>query len=253
VGCDVRIVFLTVDEPLYLPSFFRRILARWAGETSAVYVVPPLYRNQNRTQAAVRYYRTFGATATVRLAERVMSAKLTRRSIEAECKRAGVPCEAARDVNAAEFLSTLKELAPDVIVSVSCPQIFKPELIAIPKKACLNVHGALLPNYRGMMPSFWMLANGETEAGVSVHEIVEQIDAGDLYGQARFAILPDDSLDSFLKRSKEVAADLLTDVLEHLEAGTLRQEKLDLSAGSYYSWPDRDAVDRFAAAGRRLW
>jgi methionyl-tRNA formyltransferase len=249
----VKIVFLTVDEPLYLPSFFRRILARWSTETSAVYVVPPLYRNQNRRQAALRYYRTFGAGATIRLSERVMRAKLTRRSIEAECERAGVSCEAARDVNAAEFLSTLKGLAPDVIASVSCPQIFKAELIAIPRKACLNVHGAPLPNYRGMMPSFWMLANGETDAGVSVHEIVAQIDAGDLYGQARFPILPNDSLDSFLRRSKEVAADLLTDVLERVEAGTLTREKLDLSAGSYYSWPDRDAVDRFAATGRRLW
>ena len=249
----MKIVFLTVDEPLYLPSFFRQILRRWADETRVVYVVPPLYRNQNRMQAAQRYYRTFGGAATLRLVQRVVAAKVSRRSIWAECERAGVACEAARDVNAPEFVSALKEIAPDVIVSVSCPQIFKRELISIPTNACLNVHGALLPNYRGMMPSFWMLANGETEAGVSIHEVVEQIDAGDLYGQARFEILPDDSLDSFLKRSKEVAADLLTDVLEQLQAGRLTQEKLDLSAGSYYSWPDRDAVERFAAAGRRLW
>jgi hypothetical protein len=56
-----------------------------------------------------------------------------------------------------------------VIVSVSCPQIFKKELIELPARGCLNVHGASLPQYRGVMPSFWMLANGERQAGVSVY------------------------------------------------------------------------------------
>jgi len=108
-------------------------------------------------------------------------------------------------------------MQPDVIVSVSCPQIFKLDLIDIPKKACLNVHGALLRNYRGMMPSFWMLANGEKEAGVSVHFIEERLDAGDVCGQTRFEILAGESLDMFLRRSKRFAADLLTAVLERLE------------------------------------
>jgi methionyl-tRNA formyltransferase len=249
----MKIVFLTVSDPLYLPRFFDRVFERWSEETAAVYVVPPLYRGQNPFQAAQRYYRTFGLAATVRLVERLARAKLRRQSIEASCNRANVACETAKDVNAPEFLSALRSLEPDVVVSVSCPQIFKRDLIETPKQACLNVHGALLPNYRGMMPSFWMLANGETEAGVSVHLVAEKIDAGEVCGQASFEILPDDTLDTFLSRSKQVAADLLTDVLEQLEAGSLEPTQLDLAQGSYYSWPDRAAVERFAAAGRRVW
>ena len=249
----MKIVFLTVEDPLYLPRFFDTVLERWGEETAAVYVVPPLYRGQNHLGAAKRYFSTFGLRATIRLVERLVLAKLRRQSIARACSRAGVACETATDVNSPEFLSTLRSLEPDVVVSVSCPQIFKRDLIETPKKACLNVHGALLPNYRGMMPSFWMLANGETEAGVSVHFVAEKIDAGEVCGQAAFEILPNDTLHTFLSRSKQVAATLLTDVLEQLDAGLLRPQKLDLSRGSYYSWPDREAVDRFAAAGRRLW
>ena len=103
------------------------------------------------------------------------------------------------------------------------------------------------------MPSFWMLANGETTAGVTVHFVDERVDAGEVCGQAFFEIAPDESLDRFLQRSKHVAAELLMDVLARIESGTVERRPVDLTQGSYYSWPDRDAVKRFASAGRRLW
>jgi folate-dependent phosphoribosylglycinamide formyltransferase PurN len=249
----MRIVFLTTDDPIYLPAFFERVLGHWAAETLAVYVVPPLYRNQSRRAAAWRYYRTFGMGATVALARRIFEARLRRQSISSSCERYGVPCAMAADVNTREFIGELAALRPDLVVSVSCPQIFKRQLIEIPPKGCLNVHGAVLPNYRGVMPSFWMLANGETTAGVTVHFVDERVDAGEVCGQAFFEIAPDESLDRFLQRSKQVAAELLMDVLARIESGTVERSPVDLTQGSYYSWPDRDAVKRFAAGGRRLW
>jgi methionyl-tRNA formyltransferase len=249
----MRIVFLTTDDPIYLPAFFERVLGRWAAETVAVYVVPPLYRHQTRRAAAWRYYRTFGATATVALARRILEAHLRRQSVSSCCERYGVPCATAADVNTREFVGQLAALRPDLLVSVSCPQIFKRELIEIPVRGCLNVHGAILPNYRGVMPSFWMLANGETQAGVTVHFVDERVDAGELCGQAFFEIAPDETLDDFLRRSKRIAAELLMDVLARIESGTVERTPVDLTQGSYYSWPDRNAVRRFAAAGRRLW
>ena len=130
----------------------------------------------------------------------------------------------AADVNTREFIGELAALRPDLVVSVSCPQIFKRELIEIPPKGCLNVHGAVLPNYRGVMPSFWMLANGETTAGVTVHFVDERVDAGEVCGQAFFEIAPDESLDRFLQRSKHVAAELLMDVLARIESGTVERQ-----------------------------
>jgi methionyl-tRNA formyltransferase len=249
----VRIVFLTTDDPLYLPDFFDRVLASRGGETALVAIVPPLYAGQTTWQAARRYYRTFGAADTVQLARRVLAAKAARRSVASVSARHGVAHGRRPDVNAPEFLDELRGLGTDLIVSVSCPQLFRKPLIDLPDRGCLNVHGAVLPQYRGIMPSFWMLANGERQAGVSIYVVDERIDAGDLCAQRTFDISPDETLHAFLKRSKRFASELLLETLAAVESGTLKTTPLDLAGGSYYSWPDREAVRRFRAAGRRLW
>jgi methionyl-tRNA formyltransferase len=169
------------------------------------------------------------------------------------CRRHGVRHAVAADVNAPEFVAELAHRDIDVIVSVSCPQIFKRDLLRTPTLGCLNVHGALLPRYRGIMPSYWMLANGEGEAGVTVYFMNEDIDAGDIAGQRKFEIRATDTLDQFLQRSKRVAAELVTDVLHQIEHGTVTRRPMDVSEGSYFSWPDRASVRRFLASGRRLW
>ena len=252
MGSPLNVAFLTTEDPLYLPSFFERVLSvRTDG--SSVFVVPPLYKNQSTRAATWRYVRTFGLGAALGLAAKVARARLRKRSVARVCRSYGVLCEPARDVNDPKFLDRLRAMNTELIVSVSCPQIFKKPLIELAPDGCLNVHGAILPAYRGVLPSFWMLANGEKQAGVSIFFVNEEIDAGDLCGQRIFDIRPDESLDSFLRRSKTIAADLLLEVLGAIERGTVERTPLDLSNGSYYSWPDRKAVRRFYAAGRRVW
>lgn len=249
----MNIVFLTTDDPIYLPAFYERVLTEWADRTAEVAIVPPLYKNQTKLAAARRYYRTFGLDGVRGLVSRILSAKARRRSIASVCARYGVKASLVADVNAPEFLEHLRRIGADLLVSVSCPQIFKRDLIDFPALGCLNIHGAALPLYRGVMPSFWMLANGEAEAGVSIYFVNEKIDAGELCGQRIFAIEPDESLDEFVRRSKSIAADLLIEVLRKLDAGDLERRPLDLSEGSYYSWPESRDVERFRAAGRRVW
>jgi methionyl-tRNA formyltransferase len=249
----MKLVFLTAADPIYLPTFFERVLDAYAAETQAVYVVPPLFKDQTTVAAARRFYRTFGVHAVIGLASRLLQARLKRRSIAAVCQERGVRVAEARDVNAPEFLAKLAAMRPDVIVSVSCPQIFKKPLVELPPKGCLNIHGAILPDYRGVMPSFWTLANGEDRAGVSIFFVNEQIDAGDLCGQRIFDTEPTDTLDQFLRRSKAIAADLLLEVLDAIQRGTVTRTPLDLAQGTYYSWPDKESVERFRASGRRLW
>jgi methionyl-tRNA formyltransferase len=248
----MNMVFLTTDDPIYLPSLFDRVLAVHA-RSSSVFVVPPLYKNQTPVQAAWRYFRTFGAAATWKLLARTVRAKLRRRSVATVCEHHDVPCELVRDVNDPAFLDRLRTMETELIVSVSCPQIFKRPLIDLPKRGCLNVHGAILPQYRGIMPSFWMLANDEKRAGISIFFVNDDVDAGELCGQRTFEIRPGESLDEFLSRSKAIAADLLLEVLAEIESGVVSRTPLDLSEGSYYSWPDRQAVRRFQATGHRLW
>jgi glycosyltransferase involved in cell wall biosynthesis/folate-dependent phosphoribosylglycinamide formyltransferase PurN len=249
----LRIVYLTTDDPLYLPTFFDRVLGEHHARTEAVYIAPPLFKNQSTWQATLRYIRTFGMPAAAQLTARVLDAKYRRRSIGTVCQKWGVHSAIVRDVNAPEFLDELRALSPDVIISVSCPLIFRKPLIELPPRGILNLHGAILPQYRGVMPAFRMMANGEKKAGVSIYFVNEDIDAGDLCGQRIFDIEDRDSLDSFLVRSKAIAADLLLDVLRQMEDGTVTSTPLNLSLGSYYRWPDQVAVTQFRMRGRKLW
>ncbi|MFY9581061.1 MAG: formyltransferase family protein [Gaiellaceae bacterium] len=249
----MNIVFLTTSDAIYLPAFFDRVLSDYASQTQAVHVAPPLYKGQSFLHAFLRYSRTFGMRGVWGLTVRIAHAKARRASIRAVCGRHGVKCSVIADVNSPEFVSHLREIGTDLIVSVSCPQIFKQALLETPSLGCLNIHGALLPQYRGVMPSFWMLANGERVAGVSIYFMNEQVDAGELCRQRAFAIGAHETLDAFLRRSKAIAGELLLEVLGEIEAGEVERTPMDLAAGSYYSWPDRQAARRFYSTGRRLW
>jgi len=249
----MKITYLTTDDPIYLPAFFEHTLSKYGKETQAVYIVPPLYKNQTTVQAALRYYRTFGLMAFIGLGLRAVMAKVRGQSVASVCKKYGVTYGLVPDVNAENFRNQLREAGTELLVSVSCPQIFKKPLIELPPLGVLNIHGAILPHYRGVLPSFWMLANQEKNAGVSIYYVNEKIDAGELCGQRIFEIVPGESLDEFITRSKAIAADLLLEVLGKIEAGTVTRTPLNLADGSYYSWPDKEAVVRFRANGHGVW
>ncbi len=248
----MNVVFLTVEDPLYLPAFFERVLSE-RRDVAGVFVVAPLYSDQTPRAAALRYVKTFGWRAAGALTRRLAVARIRRRSVERVAARHGVPCEHVADVNDEAFLDRLRAAGADLIVSVSCPQLFHHPLIELAERGCLNVHGALLPRYRGVLPSFWMLANGESEAGISCFFVNESIDAGELCGQRTFEIKPGESLDAFIRRSKAEAAELVLTVLQEIEKDAVVRRPLDLAAGSYYSWPDRTAVRRLRAAGHSVW
>lgn len=259
----MRIAILTAQEPLYLPAFFEEFLQRRGRDVVGVFPCRPVYKGQTTFSMLKRYIRTFGIANAFRLAWRVLGAKLKNflggrqgqkryYSVEAVASHYGIPVETPSDVNAPEFLERLRRNNVDLILSVSCPQIFKEELIKLPCKGCLNIHGADLPEYRGIMPSFWMLANGLTEAAVTIFFVNTGIDTGQVAGKRRFPILPEDTLHSLIVRSKHQACELALEVLDQIESGTVQPTAL-VAKGSYFSWPTREAYARFRSRGRRLW
>lgn len=259
----MRIAILTVQESLYLPEFFRCFLEQRAKDVVGIFPCRPINKNQTRFSMLSRYMKTFGLWNTFQLMARILAAKakdvlkIGRRhgrfySVESVAKYYNVPVETPDDVNAPEFLDKLRSLNTDVILSVSCPQIFKEELINLPSKGCLNIHGADLPEYRGLLPSFWMLADGLTEAAVTIFFVDTGIDTGQVAGKVRFPILPEDSLDSFIRRSKREACKLALEVMERIEAGTIEKTPLE-GKGSYFGWPTRRDYRRFRKAGRSIW
>jgi methionyl-tRNA formyltransferase len=259
----MNIAILTADEPLYLPRFFSQFLADRASSVRVIYTVPPRYGRDSSIQMARRYHATFGFMNLIRLASRTLVQKTLNalripgrgyhRSIVAAARRYGVRCDHVSNVNTPDFLNRLREDQIDLIISVSCPQVFKRPLIEFPRLGCLNVHGAILPKYRGIAPSFWMMAQGETEAGVTVFLVNEGIDAGDVIAMETFPILPAETLHQFIIRSKRIACEVLLRAIALVEAGDPPRRPLDTTGGSYFSFPTREAYGQFRSRGRRLW
>ncbi|MFZ2163804.1 MAG: formyltransferase [Sideroxyarcus sp.] len=146
----------------------------------------------------------------------------------------GIPTITPENPNVPEVVERIAALQPDFYFSFYYREMLKAPLLAIPKRGALNMHGSLLPKYRGRVPVNWAIIRGETETGASLHYMTEKPDNGDIVAQQAVPILPDDTAhEVFLKVT--VAAEMaLNKVLPSLLAGTAKAEKQDLSKGAYF-------------------
>jgi methionyl-tRNA formyltransferase len=157
-----------------------------------------------------------------------------------------------QSVNRPDYIEQVRAIAPDVIVSVAAPEIFRLELLKIPRLGCINIHSGRLPMYRGMMPTFWQMLRGEPAVTITVHRMAERLDAGDVLATRHFAIKPNDSLDRVIKGTKCEGARLLIEVLRDLRAERAQSTPLDMKHANYFSFPKPDDVRAFRKRGHRL-
>ena len=132
-----------------------------------------------------------------------------------------------------EFLEVVRELNPDVIVVVAFGQILPKALLDIPKYGCVNVHGSLLPKYRGAAPIEWAIIDGENETGITTMLMDVGLDTGDMLLKATTEITSEDTGGSLRERMAEIGANLLIETLAGLENGTIIPEKQDDSKSNY--------------------
>jgi len=157
----------------------------------------------------------------------------------------GLPWIAPGDVNAPDVVDRVAAIAPDFVFSFYCRQMLKPPLLALARRGALNMHGSLLPFYRGRAPVNWAVLHGERRTGATLHYMADKPDAGDIVAQQAVPILPDDTArDVFQKVT--VAADIVLDeALPALIAGTAPRRPNDIANGSYFGGrtPDDGRID----------
>jgi methionyl-tRNA formyltransferase len=112
--------------------------------------------------------------------------------------------------------------------------MLKPALLAIPARGALNMHGSLLPKYRGRVPVNWAVLHGERETGATLHYMADKPDAGDIVAQTAVPILPDDTAGEVFAKVTVAAEMTLDRTLPALLAGTAARIPMNLAAGSYY-------------------
>ena len=160
-----------------------------------------------------------------------------KKSVKAFCSKNNIPFSIEKNVNEKKFISKLKQLDLELIVSFSAPSIFKTELLSLPKKGCINLHCSLLPKYSGVLPSFWALFNDEKETGATVHYMDDKIDNGDILGQKIVEIREVDSMLDIIKRTKAVGGSLMVDIIYDLMNNNCELSQNKVNHEEYYSWP----------------
>lgn len=118
-----------------------------------------------------------------------------------------------------EAVAAIERFAPDIIVVVAFGQILSKEILDMPKYGCINVHGSLLPNYRGAAPMQWAVINGETKTGITTMYMAEGLDSGDMLLTEEMDILPEDTYGSVYEKMKDLGAKVLVATLEAIAKG----------------------------------
>ena len=145
-----------------------------------------------------------------------------------------IPVAMPDDANTPGFIAQVDALKPDFLFSFYYRSILKPGILAAATRGAYNLHGSLLPKYRGRVPINWAIIKGETETGATLHERVEKPDAGRIVDQERVPILPDDTALRVFGKVTAAAAITLGRALPKLIDGSVEPREQDLSTGSYY-------------------
>ena len=146
----------------------------------------------------------------------------------------GIDSIAPADPNAPDVVARVASLAPDFLFSFYYRRMLGPELLALPPRGALNMHGSLLPKFRGRAPVNWAVLAGERETGATLHYMTIKPDQGDIVAQTAVPILPDDTAREVLDKVTVAAEATLARVLPALVADTAPRVPQDLAHGSYF-------------------
>ncbi len=146
----------------------------------------------------------------------------------------GIPTITPDNPNVPEVVEQIRALQPDFFFSFYYREMLKRDLLDIPKRGAFNMHGSLLPKYRGRVPVNWAIIHGETETGATLHHMTEKPDNGDIAAQQAVPILPNDTAFEVFQKVTVAAEMALNNVMPALLAGTAKATKQDLSKGAYF-------------------
>jgi len=161
-----------------------------------------------------------------------------------------LPVFAPEDINHPMWVEKIRESRPDILFSFYYRQLIRTEILDIPKAGCLNLHGSLLPKYRGKAPINWVLVNGERETGVTLHYMTPRPDDGDIVAQERIAISDDDTALTLHRKVAQTAEKLLDEMLPHIKKGTAPRILQDHGKATYFGGrrPSDGEIDWFKTA-----
>jgi len=145
----------------------------------------------------------------------------------------GIPVYQPVKLRDGAALEIIRSLDPELIVVAAYGRLLPDEILDYPARGCINVHSSLLPKYRGAAPINWAILNGERETGVTIMYMASELDAGDVITRRATPIGPNETAEELFARLAVLGAELLTDVLQSMEEGTVSRTPQNDAAATY--------------------
>lgn len=236
-----RIYILTSEDPLYSVAIIEAVLKEFQGQIVGVAFVSGLF-SWKRLFVSPWIY---GFWKFFKLSSRMVSDHFQGGKIERCCRQNGITIDHFTSVSDGALLGRLESLSVDMLLSVNCNKRLKKDVIAFPRHGVLNIHNALLPAYRGLMPLVHAIANREPVVGVTVHLIDAKLDTGPIIQQERVAVLPTEDLFALWQRCVEIGARLLPTAIHEILEGTAVPMPNGPEGSSYFSFPTFEQLIRY--------
>jgi methionyl-tRNA formyltransferase len=255
----MNIIIITQDEPFYLAENFDYLFDRLPhGVTVSGCVladVSPFGKRERFIEKVKKTYSFFGLLFLFHYSTEYLCNKLKpNKKVRKILAKYKIPIiELNGNINSKQSLATIKSYNPDLLISIAGNQIFKQPFIDLAPQGCLNLHTALLPKYRGLMPSFWVLKNNEKETGVSVFFVDKGIDSGPILVQKHIPITDTMTQSQLIKISKRIGMDAVIEAIELIQKGSYILIPNPETKKTYYSFPTRKDVKAFYKLGKRFY
>ena len=253
----MRIIIITQDEPFYLSKslqyFIRLLPQKYKIVGCVVSSVSPFGKQQGFLKKAIKTLNVFGLKFFIYYTIKYIVSKFNiRNSLDYVLNKNNIAkIVLAKSINHKQSVKLLKDYKPDLLISILGNQIFKNEIINLAPNGCINLHTALLPKYRGLMPTFWVMKNDEKYTGVSVFYVDEGIDTGPILVQKRVEI-GDRTQEELIKHTKMLGMEAIIEAINKISSGNLKTLKNNDSDMTYYSFPKRDDVAIFKNKNKRF-
>jgi len=171
---------------------------------------------------------------------------------QANCQLQGF-ADLGGQVNGQEAVARIQATEPDVILSIRFGMILREPVIAIPRYGVINLHSGVLPDYRGVMASFWAMVNGESQVGSTLHFIQDSgVDSGDILSIAKIPLNREQSYLLNVLNLYDAGCQQLAHAVQQLDAGADLSAQPQQGQAKYYSFPGDEQLAEFAALGYQL-
>jgi methionyl-tRNA formyltransferase len=253
----MKIIILTQDDPFYLAENIDFLIKNLPKEASVVgtvlFDVSPFGKRESFFDKMKKTYAVFGFQFFVYYGFKFLGSKLNaKKSVTKMLTSHNIPLiQTEGSINSKINLAKIKEYEPDLLISIGGNQIFKLPLINLAAKGCLNLHTALLPKYRGLMPSFWVLKNNEKQTGVSVFFVDEGIDSGPILVQKTVEIAGR-TQEELIQHTKQIGMESIIESVQKIIKGGFDLIPNPAEEMTYFTFPTRTDVKEFYKAGKRF-